>query len=132
MRTRPRIRIYSYSKHPRKSLPSGGMTSAKTWRSLRSRALSLIAVALAATGCGGADATPRHIVLVSIDTLRADHLGCYRNEVVRTPHIDRLAEDAVLFERHVSSAPSPLNSHTSLMTGTYGHTQCGEQRLPGV
>ena len=36
--------------------------------------------------------------------------------------MDRLAADGVLFDNHVSSCPTTLNSHTSLMTGTYGHT----------
>ena len=92
------------------------------------RCLALAVLASAAwiglsVGCGGADATrPRHVVMISIDTLRADHLGCYGNEVVRTPHMDHLADDGVLFENHMSSCPTTLNSHTSLMTGTYGHT----------
>jgi len=73
---------------------------------------------------GAAAELPRieNLVLVSIDTLRADHLGCYGNTVVETPNMDRLAREGVLFTAHTSSAPTTLCSHTSLMTGTYPHT----------
>jgi len=64
----------------------------------------------------------RHIVLVSIDTLRADYLACYGHPYVDTPNIDALAEGGFLFERHITAAPTTLASHTSLMTGTWPHT----------
>jgi len=41
---------------------------------------------------------PTHIVLISIDTCRADHLGCYGHNPSRTPNLDALAEEGVLFE----------------------------------
>lgn len=63
-----------------------------------------------------------NIILISVDTLRADHLGCYGHSYVQSPHIDRLADQGILFTRHVSAAPTTLASHTSLMTGTYPHT----------
>ena len=77
--------------------------------------------------CEGADDPPvdlaiETIVIISIDTLRADYLGCYGNEIVSTPYIDALAEQSILFEQHISNSPTTLNSHTSLMTGTYAHT----------
>ena len=59
----------------------------------------------------------RRIVLVSIDTLRADRLGCYGNERELTPNIDRLAREATLFERAYSHAPYTLPSHVSLFSG---------------
>jgi arylsulfatase A-like enzyme len=61
------------------------------------------------------------VILISIDTLRADHLGCYDHPWVQTPNIDQLAADGELFRRQVSAAPTTLNSHTSIMTGTYPH-----------
>lgn len=73
-----------------------------------------------ATGTG--DAGIQHVVLISIDTLRADHLRCYGHPFVKTPNIDRLAAEGILFEQHISAAPTTLNSHTSLMTGTWPHT----------
>lgn len=71
-------------------------------------------------GCG-ADGPPAfdHVFLVSIDTLRADHLGCYGSGVARTPRLDAFASEGVLFEQHVVVAPVTLPSHASLMTGTY-------------
>jgi arylsulfatase A-like enzyme/tetratricopeptide (TPR) repeat protein len=59
-----------------------------------------------------------NVLLVSIDTLRADHLGCYGARA-KTPTIDGLAADGVLFERAVSHVPVTLPSHASLLTGIY-------------
>ena len=60
---------------------------------------------------------PLNLVLISIDTLRADHLSSYGSSDVSTPHIDRLAEEGVLFERVQSVAPTTLPAHASLFTG---------------
>lgn len=57
------------------------------------------------------------IILVSIDTLRADHLPAYGYREVRTPAIDGLAADGVVFERAYSHAPQTLPAHTSLLSG---------------
>lgn len=64
----------------------------------------------------------QNVVLISIDTLRADHLGCYGHRFVKSPTIDALAREGVLFTQHIAAAPTTLASHTSLMTGTYPHT----------
>lgn len=64
----------------------------------------------------------RHVVLISLDTLRADHLGCYGSEEVRTPFIDALAGEAALLTRCTTPVPSTLAAHASLLTGTYPHT----------
>jgi choline-sulfatase len=78
---------------------------------------------LLVAGCGGRgepaprlpDGTP--IVLVSVDTLRADHLPAYGYRGVTTPAVDALARDSILFERAYSHVPLTLPSHTSLLTG---------------
>src|SRR5258705_7913900 len=57
------------------------------------------------------------IILISIDTLRADHLPAYGYRKVRTPAIDALATDGVVFERAYSHAPQTLPAHVSLLTG---------------
>jgi arylsulfatase A-like enzyme len=57
-----------------------------------------------------------NILLLSIDTLRADRLGCYGYERGTTPNLDRLAAQGVLFERAYSSAPWTLPSYASLFT----------------
>ena len=64
---------------------------------------------------GAAAAGP--IILISIDTLRADRLPAYGYRGTRTPHIDRLVADGVLFENAYSHSPQTLPSHTSMLTG---------------
>jgi arylsulfatase A-like enzyme/Flp pilus assembly protein TadD len=58
-----------------------------------------------------------NLVLVSVDTLRADHLSSYGATFLRTPHMDRLASEGVLFENVSSAAPTTLPAHASLFTG---------------
>ncbi len=60
-----------------------------------------------------------NVVLVTIDTLRADFVGCYGSKVVKTPHIDALAADGLRFESVVSEVPLTLPAHCCLLTGTY-------------
>jgi len=69
---------------------------------------------------GAADAAaPRSLILISIDTLRADRLGCYGEERPTSPHLDRLAAEGVLFEDAMTTSPWTLPSHASLLTGRY-------------
>ena len=58
-----------------------------------------------------------NLVLVSVDTLRADHLSSYGATSLQTPHMDRLASEGVLYERVSTVAPTTLPSHASLFTG---------------
>ncbi len=62
---------------------------------------------------------PLNIVVVTVDTLRADHLGCYGYTKIETPSLDRLAEKGVLFEDAVCQVPITPPSHASMFTGTY-------------
>jgi arylsulfatase A-like enzyme len=78
---------------------------------------SAYTVRLPAVPAAGPDAPP--IVLFTLDTVRADHLGCYGHPVVETPHIDALAADGVLFETAIAQAPNTTPSHASLMTSRY-------------
>jgi len=59
-----------------------------------------------------------NMVLITIDTLRADHLHCYGDQKIQTPNIDGLARDGVLFEKAVTQAPLTQPSHASIFTGT--------------
>ncbi len=59
------------------------------------------------------------VVMVTLDTTRADRLGCYGSTAGLTPFLDSLAEHGVLFENAESVAPITLPAHTSLMTGLY-------------
>src|SRR5229473_859243 len=60
-----------------------------------------------------------NVVLITIDTLRADHLGCYGYKQIKTPNIDGLAADSGRFERAYTVVPVTLPSHTAMLTGTY-------------
>lgn len=69
-------------------------------------------------GCSDpAGSVPERVVLVTIDTLRADHVGCYGAPGAHTPVLDTLAARGVRFETAISPAPLTLPSHASLMTG---------------
>ena len=57
------------------------------------------------------------VVLVTVDTLRADRLGCYGFAGIETPAIDGLAKDGVTFDNETAAVPLTLPSHASLMTG---------------
>jgi len=61
----------------------------------------------------------RNVILVSIDTCRADHLSCYGFEKKTTPNIDALAKEAILFENAITPIPLTLPAHSSMLTGTY-------------
>src|SRR5713226_790007 len=60
-----------------------------------------------------------NVVVITIDTLRADHLGCYGYKQIRTPNIDGLAAGGVRFERAYTPVPVTLPAHTVIFTGTY-------------
>jgi arylsulfatase A-like enzyme len=86
------------------------------------KALAALAAGLAvAAGCRGQTRTaaPQRVVLISIDTLRADHLGCYGYGRPTSPGIDALAREGILFEDVSAPSPWTLPSHASLLTGLY-------------
>lgn len=62
----------------------------------------------------------RRVILISIDTLRADHLGCYGYARETSPHIDALAADSAKFNNTYASSPWTLPSHVSLLTSLHG------------
>ena len=69
--------------------------------------------------CGNpANHVPPNIVLITIDTLRADRLGCYGYRRAYTPVIDKLAADGLRFSRATAQVPLTLPSHYSILTGT--------------
>lgn len=92
------------------------------------RVAAVLLLALAA--CRGGEAPPappssaaRSLLLVTIDTLRADRVGAYGHASARTPVIDALAGRGTRFSNAFAVAPITLTSHASLMTGRYprGH-----------
>jgi len=98
-------------------------------------ALLLLIATHAPAGCGGgASEAPelRGVLLVSIDTLRPDHLGAYGYGRTTSPHFDALARDGVLFEQALSVAPWTLPAHATLLTGLLPHrhgVRSGAERL---
>ncbi len=57
-----------------------------------------------------------NIVFITVDTLRADYLGCYGNEWIETPAIDSLADNGIVFDRAYSPSSTTMPSHASLLT----------------
>ena len=64
-------------------------------------------------------ARPRNLLLVSLDTVRADRLGSYHYAQAQTPRLDALAASGLRFEHASTVAPLTLPAHSSLMTGTF-------------
>lgn len=91
---------------------------------IRSTALLVWSGALLswAVGCkpaGDGSSAPPSIVLFTLDTTRADFLGCYGRAQAHTPVLDALARDSLLFEQAYSVCPLTLPSHASIFTGLY-------------
>ena len=95
-----------------------------------------------AGGCGSGEgrqerkpAAPPSVLLVTLDTTRADHLGAYGATNGATPRLDELAARGVVFERAYAVAPMTLPAHTAMLTGLLptrtGVRWNGEQRLAG-
>lgn len=63
----------------------------------------------------------RHVILLTADTLRSDSLACYGHPLIRTPNIDRLAADGVLFQHARAQSSTSLGAFASLMTGCYSY-----------
>ena len=113
---------------------SHGLTLSRAVRARRLLlpALAVIPALLAAVGCRGGEgsapapvtaAQARHLVLITIDTLRADRVGAYGHAAARTPAMDRLAREGARFTHAFTTAPITLPAHASLLTGRYppGH-----------
>lgn len=94
-----------------------------------STAARIAAFAWIAIGLLGCESSSRldgrgwNVLLITLDTTRADALGAYGQPLPITPHMDGLAERGVLFEQHVAAAPHTLASHASILTGRHplGH-----------
>jgi len=86
------------------------------------RRILLCGIALGVLAAAAAWLWPRprpHLLLITLDTTRADRLGCYRYPAGRTPALDSLAASGVLCERAYTVAPITLPAHASLFTGLY-------------
>jgi len=78
-----------------------------------------------------------NVILITLDTTRADHLGCYGGTAAQTPALDALAREGVLFEQAAASSPLTLPAHSTIMTGMYptyhgvrvnGNTALGDEQ----
>ena len=65
------------------------------------------------------DARHPDVVLISLDTVRADRTSLYGNPRVTTPHLDRLGAEGLVFDNAVAVAPWTLPSHVSILSGQY-------------
>jgi arylsulfatase len=80
--------------------------------------LIALAIGIACLACEETTHRPSFI-LISIDTLRADHLGSYGYERDTSPHLDQFASRAIRFERAIAPAPWTLPSHLAMLTGSH-------------
>jgi len=67
----------------------------------------------------GAGRDPWNLLIVTLDTTRADHLGCYGKSSAVTPNVDRIAEEGFLFLRCYTPVPLTTPSHSTIFTGMY-------------
>jgi len=115
--------------------PCARFDSAAPLRRLASLAALLPAIGLAiVAGSCGRSSKP-DVILITIDTLRWDRVGCYGYTEASTPHLDRLAAEGIRFERAVTPVPLTLPSHTSILTGLlplqHGVHNNGSYQVPG-
>jgi arylsulfatase A-like enzyme/Tfp pilus assembly protein PilF len=85
-------------------------------------------------GLSSGDAQGLNLLIITMDTTRADHLACYGHRGIQTPNIDGLARDGVLFANAFTPSPSTLPGHATIMTGLYpyrhGARANGSYKLP--
>jgi arylsulfatase A-like enzyme len=80
--------------------------------------IAVHAAALGAVLAGCARSRP-NVLLITVDTLRADRLGCYGGTAAPTPHVDRLASEGLVFDNAACPMPQTRPSHFSIMTSLY-------------
>lgn len=90
---------------------TGGCRSVSSW--------ALVALGLAACEGHAKDVQPPNVILISLDTLRADHLDPYGYGRKTSPRIGALAEDGLVFEQVYSQSPKTAPSHMSILTGLF-------------
>ena len=81
-------------------------------------ALAVILIAFLACSCGE-ETRPINLIIIGLDTVRADHLGCYGYHRQTSPSIDRLASEGALFEYAISHSPWTLPSFATVFTSLY-------------
>jgi len=71
------------------------------------------------TACAESGPLPPNVVLITVDTLRADHLGCYGYERPTSPSIDALCQDSIVFETAITPTPTTDPGHASIHTALH-------------
>lgn len=104
--------IPTHTPEPRRPRP-------RRWPSL---ALLIGVVAGLTAACTPPETTPRHVILITVDTLRADHLGSYGYVRDTSPVLDGLAAQGTLFERAIAQWPKTGPSFAAMFIGQYPHT----------
>lgn len=93
--------------------------------------LAGISSSLWLTGCRKQHREKRpNVILISVDTLRPDHLSCYGYHRNTSPHIDQFAKDALVFENCLSHAPTTSSSIASILSGFLPHETKVFRNLP--
>jgi arylsulfatase len=108
----------------------------RCWQRPASLLVALV-LASAESGCGEPEPAQPNVLLITIDTLRADRLGVYGFKLDTSPAIDRLASSGVVFEHAIAGASFTSGSHASIMTSSYTREHTigyvnGKTRLEGI
>ena len=90
-----------------------------TSRAAQAGRWAVLIVAAALVGVARAQREPPNVLLITIDTVRADHVGAYGSAKAATPVIDRLAREGVRFADATSQAPLTGPAHAAILTGQY-------------
>ena len=85
---------------------------------IRRSGIALVSIAAGIlAGCGSERADHPNILLITLDTTRADHLGCYGYPRATSPNLDRLAEDSIVYTNAIAVSSWTMPTHASLFTG---------------
>ena len=105
-------------------------------KALSAACAALLVASIWSAGCARSAPPARHLLLVTLDTTRADRLGCYGRTDAGTRWLDRLAAAGARWERAYSQVPITLPSHVSIFTGLYpphhGVHMNGERTMNGA
>ena len=73
-----------------------------------------------------------NIILLMNDTFRRDHLGCYGNEWIATPHLDRFAQRSAVFDQYYIASYPTVPNRWDMLTGRFGFPTRGWEPLSGA
>src|ERR1039458_7557101 len=85
----------------------------------RSAGITCLTLCLTANVLAAAVPAPPNVILITLDTTRADRMGFLGSKLGLTPNLDALARDSAVFTRAYAQAPLTTTSHATILTGTY-------------